>query len=362
MAYQAVRYMYNNLLDDVSKVTADTQATGRGQALELTSGTGKAQPLSTTAYTGNKDNRLIFEIDSVTAGVSVGQATYRWRWEDSSGWEATGVTTSGTLTAVGLGIKVAWKSHATEDDFALNDHFEMAVRADKGTQNLFDGNPNTIFESTAVDHQVFDWGSAQEVTAVILLNHNLVTGQSTCDFQAHTADSWGTPDYDEALTIADPIIHYPSSPPTKRYARLNPTDGALSEVSYGEVFIGTYLELTANAWWGTQEGAEYLGYSQESQWGLSHQQWLAEQRVFVVQYDWMKDADITSLLTMRAALLDSTTKRVKPLFVHLISDDGGSTLILARWRNWAAFSKTHLDPNRRGVPNLEFVEVPITSV
>ena len=223
------------------------------------------------------------------------------------------------------------------------------------------GKKLTFVEEAGVETQVFDWGSAQEMSAVVILNHNLVAGQSTCDFQAHTADSWGSPDYDQALTIADPIIHYPSSPPTKRYARFNPTDGALTEVSYGEVFIGTYLQLTHNARWGTQEGYEHVSSAQESQWGMRRQQGYAKQRTYVVHYGRIIDADITSLVTMQETLWDSTTGRVRPLFIHLISDDGGTTLILAHWVNWSQFTRTHLQ-GLRTIPDLEFREIPITTV
>lgn len=361
MAYGAVRFLYNNFVTSVDMITADTQATGRGQQMELVAGSGSAIPISYVAYTGTVDRTIYVVIDSVTAGVSIGQATYRWRYDDSSGWEATGVTTSATLTTLGLGIKIAWVAHPTGDDFALDDSFQFRVRATLGVQNLLDGDPNTLFQSTAVDNLVFDLGSAQNVTAFALMNHNFVASQSTFKLQANSSDSWSSPPYDNSITVTNTYqIEYLDE--TYRYWRTDPTDGALSEVSIGELFLGEYLELTKNAWWGTQEGLGYIGSAQESQWGIRRQQGSGQRRIYTLQYDHMRDTDIDALITMQAALYNTTTGKVSPLFLHLISDDGGETLILAHWANWESFQRTHLGPNLRAIPNLVFQEVPITPV
>jgi len=157
------------------------------------------------------------------------------------------------------------------------------------------------------------------------------------------------------------MIHYPTSPPTKRYCRLNPTDGALSYVEYGELFIGAYLELTEKALFGTMEGSQYSVFTQASDWGSFQQYAPAKQRTFAIRYGELLPADITSLIAMQTALWESTTGTVAPLFVHLFSDDGGETLIFADWVNWADFQQTHqyLMPQ---VPDLIFREKPVVSV
>jgi len=362
MSYDGtVRFLYNNLITSVSMMTADTQAGSTDvELMELVSGTGAAVGVSVGPYTGTSDRTLTCEIDSVSGGTDVGEATFKWRWNDTSGWAATGVTTSATFITLGYGVKVKWSSHATLADFALGDRFEARVSATYSPQNLIDGNLNTIFQSTAVDHLVINLGSAQAVTAFALRHHNLVAGQSTCDLQAHTADVWTSPDYDQALTITDPLIDYPVGI-SKQYWRLNPTDGALSYVQYGELFLGTYLELTDRAVFGTVEGPDYRAFSQESEWGLFRQTSPAHRRTFAIRYERLLPADITSLRTMQAALWNSTTGTISPCFVHLFSDDGGDTLIFADWVNWAEFQFTHeyLMPT---VPDLVFREQPLVMV
>lgn len=360
MAYGPVRFLYHNYVDSVEKITADTQAVGRGQLMELVNGSGSAIPLSVAPYTGTIDRTVTIVIDSIAAGTAVGQATYKYRFDDSSGWEATGVTTSATLTDLGMGIFVAWYSHATEADFALGDHFEFRVRADNGTHNLFDGDPNTRFVSTAVDTLVFDLGEETTITAFAMLNHNLVAGQSTCNLEGNGSNAWGSPGYQAALTITAPLVHYLNE--AYQYWRTDPTDANLSLISIGELFLGTYMELQRNAWWGTAEGLGYLGYGQESAWGIRRQQGLVRQRTFTLKYDRIQGTDIDALVGMQAALWDSTTGRVRPLFVHLISDDDSETLIFAHWKNWADFSQIHINPSMRQIPDLVFQEVPITSV
>ena len=360
MSYGAVRFLYDNLITSVDMITADTQAGGAVQLMELVSGTGSAIPIAVGAYSGDEDRTLYLEIDNITAGVSVGQATYKWRWNDSSSWEATGVTTSATLTTLAYNVQVAWRSHPTEDDFGLGDKFILRVRADYGTQQLIDGDPNTLFKSTAIDHLVFNLGLAQQVTAFAMTNHNWVAGQTTCNLEANSSDAWGAPPYQQALTIASPaIIEYLNQ--TYRYWRLDPTDGSLSYMTIGELFLGPYLELTDKAVFGTIEGFEYTGYGAESEWGVYQQQAHAQRRTYSIKYERLLPADITSLHAMQTALWDSSTGRVKPCFVHLISDDEGDTLIFAHWRNWSTFRQVHqyLMPE---IPDLIFQECPVTSV
>ena len=99
---------------------------------------------------------------------------------------------------------------------------------------------------------VFDLGSAASIDVVSIQGHNLTSG-ATLVHEAHTADSWATPDYSETLTIltdADGVVYprltyFPSSAITKQYHRFVVTDTSNPDgyVQIGRIKAGQYYEL-----------------------------------------------------------------------------------------------------------------------
>lgn len=109
--------------------------------------------------------------------------------------------------------------------------------------------------STALEAIVFDLGSAQSVTSVILLDHTLTASDTLIKVQGHTSDSWATPDVNETLTWASGTIHKTFTSASKRYWRVTFTKSAAGETrDIGRIFLGTYYETT--------EGPDYDGYSE----------------------------------------------------------------------------------------------------
>jgi hypothetical protein len=110
--------------------------------------------------------------------------------------------------------------------------------------------------SVALEAVVFDLGSAQAVTACIILDHTLTAGDSLIKIQGHTSDSWGAPDVNETLTWSADAISKVFSSASKRYWRFTFTKSASGESrDIGRIFLGTYYEI--------DEGPAYDGYDEE---------------------------------------------------------------------------------------------------
>jgi hypothetical protein len=93
-----------------------------------------------------------------------------------------------------------------------------------------------------------DKASAVSFQAFALKYHNLQS-TATAKIQAHTSDSWGTPDIDVSLSItADVIIYFWTSSQSKRWIRykVNDVDNDDGYTEAGRLFLGTYFSPTGN--------------------------------------------------------------------------------------------------------------------
>lgn len=110
--------------------------------------------------------------------------------------------------------------------------------------------------SVALEAVVFDLGTAQAVTSVIVLDHTLTAGDSLIKIQGHTSDSWGAPDVNETLTYSAGAISKVFSSASKRYWRLTFTKSAAGESrDIGRIFLGPYYQ--------TEDEPDYDGYAME---------------------------------------------------------------------------------------------------
>lgn len=142
--YGQPRFLYQNRVTGVSMITASSQAAGKiGGTLKT--GTGSASMRAAGNYTG--DTNILVTIQAETTG-EIGVATYRWKTSDTvSGWEATGVTTSTTLTALGTdGKQIAWEQGAGNDVVA-EDSWVFPCYALYGTGKLIDLDRDTEWRS-----------------------------------------------------------------------------------------------------------------------------------------------------------------------------------------------------------------------
>lgn len=102
--------------------------------------------------------------------------------------------------------------------------------------------------SVAAEYVVIDLGSAQSVTCVILLNHNLTASDTLIALEGNSADSWGAPAFTQALTRRAGAISAFFASQSYRYWRVKFTKSAAGQTrDIGRIFLGTYDELTQNA-------------------------------------------------------------------------------------------------------------------
>ncbi len=174
------RYMSEemSLIGSGVSISASSEMPGEvGAALKV--GTGSATGISLGQYTGEPAAlEYTVEIDDISAGAEVGQATFRWKTDQSSGWEATGVLTSATGTALSNGASVKFTSGAG-DDFAVGDKWTFKCARFFSKERIYDLDPDTAWRSGSPisdpEYMEFDLGSSQNAKAVIIHNHNLST-------------------------------------------------------------------------------------------------------------------------------------------------------------------------------------------
>jgi hypothetical protein len=347
--YGPLRFLYNNLITSYALCTLSSQATGRISGVAK-DGSGVATFRVSGPFSGAFDLSYFAEVDSVSGGKEIGQATLRWRTSDTAAgtWEETGVLTrtepAYALNADGLGtsIKIS-QIGGTGNDFELGDDFWWKCKATYGIERILDRSRMTYWKATGdtSENIVIDLGSAQNVTAFILHDHNL-TDSATVTLQGHTADSWGSPDYENVCTIQDPIIEYLDE--TYRYWRILIADATNPDgyIQAANVFLGTYLQLTQpNANWGGREQDGYTLAENESEPGVLRKYVYAAQQTLQLSFGrTLSNTDVTSLITMQEALLNTTTHVASPLWVHLFSDVD-STLKLMDWQNIGQWTRSY---------------------
>jgi len=350
MAYGNLRFLYNNLIPDYSALTLSTQATGRYSDSSKV-GSGVATLAITGSFAAAFDLNYELEIDSIAGGTEVGQSTFKWRTSDTAAgaWEETGVVTRTTpayaLSADGLGggLSVA-HTGATGSDFIIADSWQWDARATYGTERPLDRNRMTTWRTTADTSEtiIINLGSAQAVTAFILQDHNLSAG-ATCNLQGNASDSWGSPSYDSGnITIQEPLYLYLSE--TYQYWRILITDAANPDgyVEAANIFLGTYLELEqVNAWWGSSQVDGYTIQANTSEPGVFRRYAYGSQKKLSLDFgNVVSNNDIDSFIALQAALVNTTTHRVLPLWVHLFQDEA-DTLTLMEWADLGEWEHTY---------------------
>jgi hypothetical protein len=359
MAYGPLRFFDNNEITDGSMITPASQASGVVSGAKKTIGIASAIMAVTGTYTGLNDLFYTVQIDSTTPGTEIGQATFRWRTTAtlSGSWEATGVTTSSSFLNLNYGVQIAWKV-GTGQDVNEGDTWTFYATAVFGAAKLLSFDRNAIFRTGATFPFVIDLGSAQRITAFALLDHNLTSG-GTLTLQANTSDSWGSPAYSQAVSNNNPAYLYLDQ--TYRYWRVVPVDVSLSYFQAGQLFLGTYLELSRiNAAWGSVRGQNYILQKNISYTGLQRNKAYARQRTLDLDFPLLRKTDFEDLVSMQEALIDLTTGDVSPLFVHLFSDESDTLY----WMEWTNIDNLQETLYRSGwmQTRMQFAEQPKTRI
>jgi len=297
-------------------------------------GTGSAVMTPSGAFSGATDLEYIVEIDSIAGGAEVGQATFKWSDGDST-WDASGVTTDDDPVLLNNGIYVAFAT-GTGADFVVGDkwYFKGVNLFNSGKMITRDrddvyrsaalGTPNTITITLTAE---------AAADALIIFDHNLTSAATITLWgdDAATFDSdGGAAQLIETVTwAADKILHYlTTTDRTKKYWQLRITDAANPDlyVEIGEIFLGSYMELSRNYKEGFSKGFELLFDSNRTPYGVTKKRFYNRQRTFNFEFGCIMAADITLLETMIDAIAIRSTGQLKPFWFN---DD--SAILANNW-------------------------------
>lgn len=347
-------------------ITASSHSAGRVSGVASYS-TGVAVMSVTGSFAASKDLTYTIEIDSVAGGVSVGEATFKWRTSETTAgaWEETGVLTRTTpayaLSADGLGggLSVSWVG-GVGDDFALADSWKFEALATYGPERLLDLNRMTYLEFTGDTSEsiVIDFGADTTINAIAFLDHNL-TSAATVTVEANATNVWTTPAYTSTFsTITDPLIAYLSE--EYRYLRFTLADAANPDgvIRIGNLYAGGYLQLTqVNAEWGSSEVKGAVMQANTSESAVMRRYHYANQQTLSLNMgNTLSNADVESIVAIQDALVNLSTHRVNPLFVHLFSDTV-ATLKLMDWMNLGKWQRTYFAYLLNSGVTFDFAEV-----
>ncbi len=207
--------------------------------------------------------------------------------------------------------------------------------------------------STAAEYVVFDLLTAQAVTAIILLDHTLTSGDSSIILEGNTADSWGAPAFTTTLTYAADIISKTFSSQSYRYWRLKFTkssSGAVRDI--GRVFLGTYDE--------TAEDPDYDGLditeddNGRSQSTIGGQEYNERQDPFRIIS--CKFTHISQTMKDQLASYVRTVRQSLPHFVQVATASPFDTIYYVKLRNAPKFGVKAMDSSAVWDNSLEFKE------
>lgn len=313
------RFLYDNLITDETMITVSSLRTGLVTSA-IKNGTGSATITTSGDFSGATDLEYRVKIDSVAGGAEVGQATFKW--SDGGGeWDATGVATDTSPVTLNNGVKVAFTA-GSGADFVIDDEWRFKAINKFNSGKTIDWDRDSRYRSASLESPntiTIDLGSAQEVTALVLYDHNL-TSAATISIKGNSADDWGAPAFSEAVTHnTGKIIHYLSSAQTYRYFQIQITDAANPDayIEIGELFLGPYTELSENYSYGAgKRPISTILSSVKNAYGKKRNRYYGRQLSFDYGFKLISGTDIELLETMLEALGDKDAGTIQPIYFN----------------------------------------------
>ena len=266
------------------------------------------------------------QIDSVSAGAEVGSANFRWKRSDGT-WQASGLATSSSLTSLENGISVKWTS-GTGDDFNLNDAWSFIARRNHGAEKLADRDPNSYWKSTGIiDESItMDLGSAQQVTAFCLGEHNL-SSTATITLMANSADSWASPAWSQGITRTAKHLGI-FLDQTYRYWRIRLQDAANADgyLRAAEVYLGGYFEPVRNYATGGSRAVNYNRTDKQADGNYTGSSFSGRSESMSLVYGHVNAADLAAFREMFDATNDLANRKAIPLWFWPDSSDASDIL------------------------------------
>lgn len=317
------RFLYQNLITAESMISVSSLKLGV-VTTALKAGTGSAVITPSGDYTGAVDLEYVIEIDSLGTG-EIGSSHFKWSDDGGATWDATGVDTAATDISLNNGVNIKWTAGGGAD-FVLGDKWYFKGINLHNPGKMLDFDRDSRYRSADSDAEntiTIDLGSAQEVKALILYDHNL-TGTATIILDGDAAATFdsgggGAPQFHEHVTWADDkILHYLSTATTKRYWRLKiqDADNADDYNEIGELFLGSYLDLSHNYSEGFQQDISFLLDSNKTSYGIERDRFYGQRSAWQYDFNMMSATDVTNLKALVSSIASAATGILKALWIN----------------------------------------------
>lgn len=320
------RFLFSNFITDESMLAVSSLRTGIVTSA-LKEGTGSAILNPSGDYGGSTDLEYIVEIDSIAGGAEVGQATFKWS-DGSGAWNAVGVTTSAVNITLNNGVQINWTT-GSGADFVVGDRWYFKGINLFTAGKMLDLDRDHRYRSSAIESPntiTITLTAEQLVNALILYDHNLSSSTSIALWgdDAATFDSnVGAAQVIEAVTwTANKILHYlTTTDRTKRYWQIRITDTANTNgyIEIGELYLGSYLELSRNYTEGFERTTETFKEVSELESGISRNWYFGNQEVFELEFNHLLPADIVSMRALFVAISSRAAGQLLPFYLNMDS-------------------------------------------
>lgn len=354
-------FLHTNMIPNTDAgITATTQATGATSRPQK-EGAGSASAILGGTYTGTNDLDYYIEVESTG---EIGAATFRWSDDGGVTFVATGVATSTAAVALNNGVTVRW-TQGSGNDVVDGDFWRFKAYLPYHRRNVLDRDRDTEWRSTSVSSQflVFDLGSAQEPSALAVLDHNLTSGASII-LQGSTTSNFAV--IADTRTIpwqSGRLLHFLGGPlQTLQHWRLSISDPSNTDgyLRISELFLGGYTRLDRTFDLGDFRGRVREGQRDRTRSGRYYGAVNTVLAVFDLSYIRLSQTDRDQLIiTVFDALNDLENRQVLPVFFSPMSTDL-SQIYLCEWQDGQAIGASESDaPERYSVP-VKLVETPRT--
>jgi len=281
-------------------------------------------------YSASADKGYVAEIDSVTAGQEVGQATFKWSDDDGQTWTETGVATSSDPYEMSNGVTIQFTT-GTGDDFELGDKWSWICKNNYGTQKLFDLDRDFVYRSRSLDDPntiTLSFAAAVNMTALAIMDHNL-TSAAVITLMANDADAWDDPAYSQVIPGDDEKIGYYLDQ-TYQYWRLQISDQLNTDgyIEIGELYLGDYLEPGKNYSYDWDQTTTARESSSPSRKGYDKKSLDYVQESINLSFDRLSATDRDALLAMFRAIKNASAGTVAPIFFNLDSADANNIFLM----------------------------------
>ncbi len=352
-----VRFLYNNLITSSTMITVSTASTGTiTQAIKDSSAASPGSAIISLSgtYTGYEDIEITIESTSTGA---VGVA--KFRWSDGTTWDASSVVTATAATTLVGGIGVAWADSTYT--FEAGDKWYFKGINIFSPAKMLDLNRDTRFRSGGLETTNLinvNLSSVGRAQALILYDHNLTSaavitllGASA----ASTGSSFTSPGFSTTVPWSSAkILHYMSTNPAYQYWQLKVSNTACPDgyIEIGELYLGPYIELSANIEEGFTEEHSFLVENNVTPFGVERSRYYNTQRAWSVNYRAMPSTDIDTIKNMTTAIVSRTDGTIKPVWFNLDSAQTDKTYLVKinglRSEHWSG-NRYHLPLELREV-------------